>query len=190
MYPKPTPEEIAALPIARCGKPIYLVPKEISVREALRAINEETLLGFDTETKPAFKAGQSFPPALIQIATANAVYLFQMRLIREKAGIRNMLLSKSLKAGVGVGEDLHRLQYYFNIPMGRNFCDLTKLAKQKGVEAGSLRGLYAALLKKRLSKSVQLSNWAHKDLSPQQVHYAALDAWASREVYLALQTLS
>jgi hypothetical protein len=57
------------------------------------------VLGSITETKPAFKAGQSFPPALIQIATANAVYLFQMRLIREKAGIRNMLLSKSLKAG-------------------------------------------------------------------------------------------
>ncbi len=112
-----------------------------------------------------------------------------MQLVREKAALRHLLASKSLKVGVGVGEDLHRLRYYFNISMGDNFCDLTKLAKQKGVEAGSLRGLCATLLKKRLSKSVQLSNWARKDLSPQQVHYAALDAWASREVYLALQKL-
>ncbi|MDD3313836.1 MAG: 3'-5' exonuclease domain-containing protein 2, partial [Pseudodesulfovibrio sp.] len=37
----------------------------------------------------------------------------------------------------------------------------------------------------RISKSAQCSNWAKDRLSPQQVAYAATDAWISRELYLA-----
>ena len=38
----------------------------------------EDHLGFDTETRPSFKKGQYYPPALVQLATSERVYLFRI----------------------------------------------------------------------------------------------------------------
>jgi ribonuclease D len=183
MYRQLTPEEISKLPQARCPTPVYLVPREVSVKDAAQAISRARLVGFDTETKPAFKAGQKFPPALIQLATPEAAYLFQMRLVKDTASVKKILTAPNLKIGVGIPEDLRRLQAYFNISFGKNFCDLTALAKARGIPVGSLRGLCATLLGKRLSKAAQLTNWARIDLNQAQISYAALDAWISLGIY-------
>ena len=37
-------------------------------------IFQEEALGFDTETRPAFRKGESHPPALAQVATARTVW--------------------------------------------------------------------------------------------------------------------
>ncbi|MBR6624668.1 MAG: 3'-5' exonuclease domain-containing protein 2, partial [Mailhella sp.] len=44
----------------------------------------------------------------------------------------------------------------------------------------------ANLLGFRISKSAQCSNWENRELSPQQVKYAATDAWVGRELYFHL----
>jgi len=166
------------------------VPKEVSVEDMSTALSKERIIGFDTETKPAFKPGQKYSPALIQLASSRAVYLVQMRLVRRLKTLQDLLENPSLKVGVGISEDLRRLLPYFNLRgknKGAQFVDLTLLAKQKGVPAASLRALTAELLQRRLSKSAQLTNWANPDLTFQQIRYAALDAWISREIYLKLE---
>jgi ribonuclease D len=39
------------------------------------------------------------------------------------------------------------------------------------------------LLKGRISKAAQVSNWERDELSEKQILYAATDAWISRELY-------
>src|SRR5262245_43194429 len=70
-----TKEELAALPIRRYeGKVVLNDPHAL-----LEDIQKEDLVGFDTETRPAFKPGQSYLPSLVQLATARAVYLLQVQ---------------------------------------------------------------------------------------------------------------
>jgi ribonuclease D len=45
----------------------------------------------------------------------------------------------------------------------------------------------AIILKKRVSKSQQLSNWESAHLSEAQLRYAAIDAWICREMYYKLK---
>ncbi len=44
----------------------------------------------------------------------------------------------------------------------------------------------AIVLGKKVSKSQQLSNWNAPILSDAQQQYAAIDAWACREIYMKL----
>lgn len=186
-----TPEQVNELPLASCPLPHFLVPYEVSLEEICLKLERETIIGFDTETKPAFKAGQSYSPALMQLASKQAVYLVQLPVIQRLQPLQKLLEMSSLKVGVGIGEDLRRLMAYFNLRAspnkGSQFVDLTTLARSQGLATGSLRGLTAELLRRRLSKGAQLTNWGAPILTPQQLRYAALDAWASREIYLRLK---
>ena len=52
-----------------------------------------------------------------------------------------------------------------------------------------VRSLAAMFLGLRIPKGTTTSNWAAARLSPQQVTYAATDAWACRELYLCFKKL-
>jgi len=185
-----SPEDIQTLPPASCPVPVYLVPRELDLEAACAALSKEHIIGFDTETRPAFRPGERDTPALMQLATGKAVYIIQMHIIRKLRVLQEMLLLPNLKVGVGIHEDLRRLVPHFNLKEKNKcsqFVDLTVMAKSKGIAVGSLRGLTAELLHRRLSKSAQLTNWARADLTYAQLRYAALDAWVSREVFLKLE---
>jgi hypothetical protein len=187
---KNTAEEIAQLPLMSCPVPFYIVPSEVALAEMCEALAKEPIIGFDTETKPAFKPGQKFAPSLMQLSGARAVYLIQLPQLKNIRPLQTLLELPNLKVGVGVGEDLRRLLPYFDLRKrnrGAQFIDLTFFARSKGLTVGSLRGLAAELLKKRLSKGAQLTNWANPHLSYNQLRYAAIDAWAGREIFLKLQ---
>ena len=59
--------------------PIHLVQTPAAAKQAVEKLSSETLLGFDTETRAAFRAGESYSPSLLQLAGANEVFLFQIR---------------------------------------------------------------------------------------------------------------
>src|SRR2546421_65619 len=71
----------------------------------------------------------------------------------------------------------------------RAVCDLGALARRAGVERSGVRALAALFLGFRIPKGTKTSNWAAPRLSPQQIAYAATDAWACRELYLKFETL-
>ena len=64
--------------------------------------------------------------------------------------------------------------------------DLTSLAQKLGFRTLSLQALSCLVLGCRLSKRQQRTNWERRDLTKEQVLYAATDAWVSRELALSM----
>ncbi len=177
-------EEINKYPIKRYNGAVCVVSSPEDLIPAAQELNRETVLGFDTETRPSFKKGLNYSPALIQLASRETVYLFHLTHLTFPPMLREILSNPGIiKAGVAVDHDITKLKELGHFrPAG--FVDLGDIARNSGIKNHGLRGLAAILLGVRISKQAQVSNWAQKALSPEQVRYAATDAWASREIYL------
>ena len=182
-------EAINELPLARWQGPIQLITSVTEAELAAVELDKHTVLGFDTETRPAFKKGQKFKPSLLQLATADQVYLFQLQTTGLPRALIAILEKEALiKAGVAPDFDLQSLQTIAPFsPAG--FIDLARMARRRGLHNQGLRGLAALTCGVRISKSARTTNWAKTDLTPQQIQYAATDAWISLEIYQHIQDL-
>ena len=188
-WPRMTKEHINSRPIRKYQGPIHLIKRPEQVEQAVKQLEKEKILGFDTETRPTFRVGQSYLPSVLQLAGEQAVYIFQLRHCRLSKALRRLLANpKIIKAGVALDHDVQELNRLAPFkPAG--FVDVGKLAKQVGCMNHGLRGLATLLLEFRVSKQSQTSNWARKTLTRAQIEYAATDAWVGRELYHKLQQL-
>ena len=145
------------------------------------------VLGFDTESRPAFKRGERHPIALVQLATADLACLFRIDpLLGPPPALRELLASRELvKVAQGPADEVRELHDRWQVE-ARRVVDLVPLARAAGCRPLSLRALAAAYLSIRISKGAQTSNWAAPRLSERQRRYAATDAWACREIFLAM----
>ena len=182
-------DDINALPIRRYEGEVRLVAAREEMERAMADFASERIVGFDTETRPSFRAGESHPPALAQVATARAVWIFQLQRI-DCSGVLGELLSSqaTVKAGVGMSDDLRQLRKSFAFEP-HAIVDLGAIARRHKLEKSGVRPLAAMLLGFRIPKGAKTTNWAAQRLSPQQILYAATDAWACRELYLRFQAL-
>ncbi|MBU0675184.1 MAG: 3'-5' exonuclease domain-containing protein 2 [Proteobacteria bacterium] len=172
------------------GGKINLVRTPAELDEALAILNRQELLGFDTETQPNFKKGQNHPTALIQLAGKSAVFIFQLKTLGFPPELKELLANPAIiKAGVAVDQDLIQLKALGSFTDG-GFIELATVARHAGIKNHGLRGLTAVLLGFRISKGAQRSNWGNDQLTSHQIHYAATDAWAGREIYLRLKEMS
>ena len=180
-------EAINALHLRRYEGPVQIIRDDEACGVAVRKLRKEKVLGFDTETRPAFKKGQSYQPSLIQLGGSDCVYIFQLRKLTKMKNLFRLLANeKILKAGVATQFDVRQLQEIETFqPAG--FVNLETLTDELGIKNNGLRSLTALVLGFRVSKSEQRSNWSRPNLTPQQVRYAATDAWVSREIYLRLE---
>jgi ribonuclease D len=183
-----TRDAINLLPVRRYEGKIVLVAGAQDAAAAAEDFARERVVGFDTETRPAFQVGQKYPPALAQVATGRAVYLFPLQKTDFAGVLRALMESRTLKAGVGIGDDLKSLREVFPFEI-QNSCDLGAAARSHGIERSGVRALAALFLGFRVPKGTKTSNWAARQLSPQQVAYAATDAWACRELYLKFEQM-
>ena len=185
-------EQVAELPIGRYPGEVVLVTGAVELERALAELRHERVLGFDTETRPSFRPGESHPPALVQLAGARAVYVLQLRHFGRSAAIASfisqVLGGEALKVGVSVADDLKALKNVMPFEE-RNVLDLGIAAKRAGVKQSGVRNLAAMFLGFRIPKGQKTSNWAAVHLSPAQILYAATDAWACRELYLKFEDL-
>lgn len=180
-------EEIEELPIEAYQGLIHVVRDQEGFEKVMPELCQEEMLGFDTETRPAFRKGESYSPSLLQLAGRNAVYLFQLRLINFPKVLRQILANPEIiKAGVAIGQDIRKLKELGSFKEA-GFVDLGELARNAGMKNHGLRGMAAVLMNVRISKGAQRSNWAKDNLTSSQVRYAATDAWISRELYLRMQ---
>lgn len=178
--------EINQLPMRRYDGPIHLIQTPAAAKNAAEKLSAETLLGFDTETRSAFRVGESYSPSLLQLASAKAVFLFQIKLTGLVPELCEILSNpKILKSGVAIRDDVSELRKLaeFN-PAG--FVELADCARRSKIKNLGLRGLGALLLGFRISKGEQVSNWAKRELTRSQIAYAATDAWVGREIYLQM----
>ncbi|MDD6088177.1 MAG: 3'-5' exonuclease domain-containing protein 2 [Desulfovibrionaceae bacterium] len=182
-------EAINALPLYSYQGDIRLAENAEEAEKALHILSQENILGFDTETRPVFRRGKTNLPSLVQLAGQKSVVLIRLNRMPFPDLLAEILENQQiLKIGVAIHDDmiaLNRLRPF--IP--RNTADLALLAQQHGIEARGLRTMAASVLGIRISKSVQCSNWAQPVLTPQQITYAATDAWIGRKLYCVLETL-
>jgi ribonuclease D len=182
-------EEMIALPIRRYEGPVHVVAGHSELQRAMQDILQESVVGFDTETRPAFRPGESYLPSLVQFATANAVYLLQVQQQDFFGPVREILSAeKIVKAGVSVADDLRNLKKSVEFDE-RSVVDLGKVAEQHGLEQTGVRNLAGMFLGTRIPKGTKTTNWAARHLTPQQIAYAATDAWVCRELYLRFEEL-
>ena len=182
-------EELVLLPLTSFEGPVHLVTTPEEERAAVDALRAESVLGFDTESRPTFHKGQVHPTALIQFAGASAAYIFQLNRLGTPGAVLELLADPAvLKAGIALGDDLKKLRADHTFePAG--FVEIADLCRAAGIKRTGLRPLAGLLLGIRISKREQRSNWAATTLTPSQIRYAATDAWAAREVYLKLKDL-
>lgn len=172
-------DSVAALPAARFDGRIVVVDREEMVEAACNDLQRYDMIGFDTETRPSFRAGVSYKVSLLQLSTPDVCYLFRLCRVRLSNPILKILGSRRiLKVGVDVGGDiraLHALRHF----KADGFVDLQTEVPRWGIEEKSLRKLSAVVLGMRISKAQRLSNWEAGVLTEQQREYAATDAWVS-----------
>jgi len=175
--------EINALPLIAWEGEIRVLDNVASMQAVVEELKNETHLGFDTETRPTFKKGEYYPPALIQLATEKCVYLFRISKTNTLAPLLPVLESPDiLKTGVAIKDDVKELRAMEDFEPG-GFVEIANITVKLGYENRGLRALAGLLLGGRISKAAQVSNWARPELDQKQIRYAATDAWISREIY-------
>jgi ribonuclease D len=179
-------DEINACPMERWTGPVSVVRTMDELDTAMAKLAGHTLLGFDTETRPAYTKGESYLPSLLQLANAREAFIFQINHLGLAKPLRELLADPAIiKAGVSLDYDIRELNKLSRFKAA-GFVDLGDLAKKASIKNHGLRGLAAVLLGFRISKGAQTSNWAKDVLAPHQIRYAATDAWVGRKLYLAL----
>ena len=192
IYPekkKITKKEINDLPAIYFKGKIHLCDNEKKINAAAIKLNKEKIIGFDTETKPSFKKGEYFHPSLIQLATENDAYLFQLNKNQKIFKILKIFENSNIiKTGVAIERDVQDLNKIFTFKP-KNFVELSTIAKNNDIENLGLRSLTALFFESKLSKKEQISNWAKNNLTESQIKYAATDAWISRKLYICFLEL-
>ena len=178
-----TNEQTAELPSARFDGQIIVVEREDQIENMCRDLSAQSIIGFDTETRPSFKAGVSNKVALLQLSTHQRCYLIRLCRTKLHNAILKILSNPNIiKIGADVAGDLrslHALRHFHE----RGFIDLQHIASAWGIEEKSLRKMSAIVLGQRVSKAQRLSNWEASTLTPQQQMYAATDAWVCISIY-------
>lgn len=186
---KITKEEINELPLHRYEGRVEVVRTDEELAVAIARMRQENLLGFDTETRPTFRKGKLNLPSLVQFACSDVVFLIQLNWLPFTDSLKDLLSDPSIiKTGVAVRDDIKDLQRLSHFE-DAGVMDLGEVARAVGLETHGLRNLAANLLGYRISKGAQCSNWASRELSVQQIQYAATDAWISREIHLRMEAL-
>lgn len=176
-------DEVAALEAVHFDGRIVVVETADALAKACKELSKQTIIGFDTETRPSFKAGVSNKVALLQLSTSECCYLIRLNKIALSREILSILSDeKIMKVGADVHNDivaLNKLRHF----TPRGFIDLQSEVAKYGIEDKSLRKISGIILGKKVSKAQRLSNWEAKQFTPQQQLYAATDAWVCIEIY-------
>lgn len=180
-------DTVATLPAARFPGRIVVVDREEQVGAACGDLRRYKVIGFDTETRPSFRAGVSYKVSLLQLSTPDTCYLFRLSHIRLDNRILKLLGSREIiKVGADITGDIRSLHALRDFTAD-GFVDLQHEAIRWGIEEKSLRKLSAIVLGERVSKAQRLSNWEAGQLTPQQQEYAATDAWVCPRILEQLE---
>lgn len=179
-------EAINGMPLAAFEGETYVINEPEQVAGAMAYLNAQKVVGVDTETRPSFVKGQHFPVALVQIATEQRCYLFQLNRIGMPQELADFFANPSVrKIGLAFTDDLNGLRRRRNF-LPQNCVDVQRLVGQYGILDLGLQKLFAICFGQKISKSQQLTNWETVELTPEQARYASTDAWATLLIYKEL----
>lgn len=177
------------LPLVSHTGNIVVANTEEQAEAAIAVIREShTVVGFDTETRPAFVKGVTYKVCLVQLSVGKTGYLFRLNLMKGIPACLKQLLEDSsvIKVGLSTHDDFQNLRKWDETLAPKGFIELQHLVKGYGIEEMSLAKIYALLFNKRISKRQRLTNWESSSLTDKQLAYAAFDAVACVEIYTEL----
>ena len=190
--PAPSKAQIALLePFERLGlERIRLVATAAQAEQAKREMAGAVMFGFDTESKPTFAKGElSDGPHTVQLSTADTAWVFQLHDPACRARVARLLESHpALKVGFGLGDDRRRIRSKLGVE-ACGVVDLNAIFHQQGHRKDiGVKAAVAITFNRRFLKSgkAATSNWGARQLTPQQLLYAANDAYAALRVFDAL----
>ena len=169
---------------------IHVPASTAEFSSAAAEIRAAGVVGFDTESKPTFAVGEvSDGPHLVQFALRDKAYLFQLHHVQGHPFLLELLQSDAIiKVGFGLRSDSKHIRAKLGLQM-RGVVDLNTVFSMQGYhkEMG-VRAAVGLVLGQRFAKSrhVTTSNWSQIKLTPQQMLYAANDAYAALKVLQAL----
>ena len=188
----PTKAEIALLEafVGLTLERIHVPTNSAEFASATAEIKAAGIVGFDTESRPTFVTGDvSEGPHVVQFALHDRAYLFQLNRSEGHPFLMELLQSDNvIKVGFGLRSDRGhvraKLGVHFNAVVDLNTVfSMDGYHKEMGVRAA-----VGLVLKQRFAKPrhVTTSNWSQPQLTPQQMRYAANDAYAALKVLEAL----
>ena len=161
-------EEIEELPNFTFDGEIIVIDHEDKVDAAVDDLLSYSHIGFDTETKPAFKKGVTHHIGLLQLATDKRVYLFRLNKCGLPESLQELLANENImKIGVGIRDDIRGLRKLANFTPA-SFLDLQIFVKAFGIEEMSFSKLMSIIFKVKISKRQRTSNWEAPRLTPAQ----------------------
>lgn len=188
----PDKDAIAMLPpFERLGLDrITLVRTVLEAREASAQLADAPNWGFDTESKPTFRVGEtSDGPHILQLSTPLRAWVFQLHEPECRIAAAELLEMKGItKAGFGLGDDRKRILHKLGVEPAE-VLELNEVFRQRGYRKDmGVKGAVAVLFNQRFlkSKKAATSNWANDRLTEAQLIYAANDAYAAIRVFNAL----
>ena len=180
-------EEVAALELIQYEGPIHVIDSMETFDEEIEQIEQEQILGFDTETRPSFKKGKVYPTSLIQISSLEKAWILRVNRFGYPKRLLELLSGEiPLKIGLGLQDDLRKLRADFQFE-ARGFLDLQSYVEAFRIDEKGLKKISGIVLNRRISKSQQVSNWDADVLSEAQLRYAATDAWICLMIYNSLR---
>lgn len=180
-------QQLALLPVEHYGGTITVIDNMAAVGTAVATLRQAGLIGFDTETRPSFKKGQTYSVSLLQLSSDNECFLFRLNKIGLPDQLKELLEDETVtKIGLSLKDDFRNLHKNYGFEPG-GFIDLQDFSSKWHISDKSLTKMYGILFGKRISKSQRLSNWEAEQLAEAQQHYAALDAHACVRIYSYLK---
>jgi ribonuclease D len=102
--------EINLLPLKKYTGPVEVISDDPRLRAIVAELHGERVLGFDIEVRPAFKSGDHFLPALVQLAGEKKVFLVQLKKLNSMNPLAGLFAdARVAKAGVAVDGDVEKL---------------------------------------------------------------------------------
>jgi ribonuclease D len=188
----PTKTEIALLEpfVGLTLEHIHVPTTTAEFASATTEIKAAGIVGFDTESKPTFVVGDvSEGPHVVQFALHNKAYLFQLHRAESHPFLVELLQSNHvIKVGFDLKSDSRHIYAKLGVHLG-GVVDLNTVFSMNGYHKHmGVRTAVGLVFNQRFAKArhVTTSNWSQHQLTPQQMLYAANDAYAALKVLEAL----
>ena len=180
-------EHIKNFPIMSFKGKMHLIKEKKDLKEALKILRRESVLGFDTETRPSFKKGENYSVSLLQLSTSDEAFLFRLNHLGLPDDLVSLLAEPDiLKVGVAILDDVRALRKLKKFD-AEGFVELANIGSELGIVTCGLRNLAAIFFGVRISKKAQLTNWERPEFNSGQALYAATDAWICLKMYSFLE---
>lgn len=179
-------EELNNYPVFVFPGDVIVIDNPEQVEAAVADLSAHPYIGFDTETRPAFRKGEYHQVSLLQLGIEERVYLFRLKMCGFPPSLKGLLSSRHItKIGVGVLDDVRILRRLSDF-IPNSFLDLQNYAPEFGIEEKSFSKLMAIIFGVKISKRQRTSNWEIPQFTEAQIRYAATDAWGALKMYQRL----